>query len=107
MSKETGHGEPSGGQLVTSTTVRFRERWSWAWHRVEASDFSQSVGAAALAGVLVVIAAPQAPEAVAWMAAIGGASLMFGGQLVANLYKARPRRTRGRTTCHQRDGALP
>ena len=91
MSKETGHEEPSGGQLVTSTTVRFRERWSWAWHRVDASDFFQSVGAAMLAGVLAVIAAPQDPVAVATMAAIGGASLMFGANLIWNLYHhARP-----------------
>ena len=91
MSKETGHEEPSGGQLVTSTTVRFRERWSWAWHRVDASDFFQSVGAAVLAGVLAVIAAPQDPVAVATMAAIGGASLMFGANLTWNLYHhARP-----------------
>ena len=91
MSKETGHEEPSGGQLVTSTTVRFRERWSWAWHQVDASDFFQSVGAAVLAGVLVVIAAPQDPVAVATIAAIGGASLMFGANLIWNLYHhARP-----------------
>ncbi len=91
MSKKTGHEEPSGGQLVTSTTVRFRERWSWAWHRVGAPDFFRSVGAAVFAGVLAVIAAPQDPVAVATMAAIGGASLMFGANLVWNLYHhARP-----------------
>ncbi len=91
MSKETGHEEPSGGQLVTSTTVRFRERWSWAWHRVDASDFFQSVGAAVIAWVLAMIAAPQDPVAVATMAAIGGASLMFGANLIWNLYHhARP-----------------
>ncbi len=91
MSKETGHGEPSGGQLVTITTVRFRERWSWALHRVGASDFFQGVGAALLAGVLAAIAAPQDPVAVATMAAIGGASLMFGANLLWNLYHhARP-----------------
>ncbi len=91
MSKKTGHEEPSGGQLVTSTTVRFRERWSWALHRVDASDFLRSVGAAVLAGALAVIAAPQDPVAVATMAAIGGASLMFGAHLTWNLYHhARP-----------------
>ncbi len=91
MSKKPGHEEQEDGQLVTSATVHFRERWSWAWHRVDASDFFQSVGAAVLAGVLVVIAAPQDPVAVATMAAIGGASLMFGANLLWNLYHhARP-----------------
>ncbi len=91
MSKKPGHEEQEDGQFVTSATVHFRERWSWAWHRVDASDFFQSVGAAVLAGVLAVIAAPQDPVAVATMAAIGGASLMFGANLLWNLYHhARP-----------------
>ena len=91
MSKKPGYEGQEDGQLVTSATVHFRERWSWAWHRVDASDFFQSVGAAVLAGVLVVIAAPQDPVAVATMAAIGGASLMFGANLLWNLYHhARP-----------------
>ena len=91
MSEKPGHEEPSGGQLVTSTTVRFGERWSWAWRRVGATAFFRSVGAAVLAGVLAVIAAPQDPVAVATIAAIGGASLMFGANLIWNLYHhARP-----------------
>ena len=90
MSKETGHEEPTGGQLVTSTTVRFGERWSWAWRRVGVPAFFRSVGAAVLAGVLAVIAAPQDPVAVATMAAIGGASTMFSAQLIWNLRQARP-----------------
>ena len=90
MSKETGHEERSGGQLVTSTTVRFGERWSWAWRRVGAPAFFRSVGVAVLAGVLAVIAAPQDPVAVATMAAIGGASTMFSAQLIWNLRQARP-----------------
>ncbi len=98
MSKETGHEEPSGGQLVTSTTVRFGERWSWAWRRVGAPAFFRSVGAAVLAGVLAVIAAPQDPVAVATMAAIGGASTMFSAQLIWNLRQARPEILVGRLT---------
>ncbi len=91
MSKKPGHEEQEDGQLVTSATVHFRERWSWAWHRVDASDFFQSVGAAVLAGVLAVIVAPENPVAVATTAAIGGASLMFGANLLWNLYHhARP-----------------
>ena len=99
MSKKPGHEEQEDGQFVTSATVHFRERWSWAWHRVDASDFFQSVGAAVLAGVLVVIAAPQDPVAVATMAAIGGASLMFGANFLWNLYHhARPEILAGRLT---------
>ena len=90
MSEKPGREEQKGGQLVTSTTVRFGERWSWAWHRVGAPAFFRSVGAAVLAGVLAVIAAPQDPVAVATMAAIGGASTMFSAQLIWNLRQARP-----------------
>ena len=85
MSKETGHEEPSGGQIVT-TRVRFRERWSWALHRVDASAFLRSVGAAVIAGALAMVPGPQDPVAVATIAAIGGASIMFGGNLIWNLY---------------------
>ena len=52
--------------------------------------FFRSVGAAVLAGVLAVIAAPQDLVAVATMAAIGGASTMFSAQLIWNLRQARP-----------------
>lgn len=97
MSKETGHEAQGGGQFATSTT--FRERWSWAWHRVDASDFFRGLGAAVLAGVLAVIVAPENPVAVATMAAIGGASLMFGANLFWNFYHhARPKILSGRLT---------